>query len=497
MLDLYTPFQDEMRKLSLLPSLYELWRYHQGTTTSGILKLSGPPGFLQIEMYAWELDILSREVLLNAGSQGSNSLRTFPGIMRAVNHIRRINEGLSEREIHSGDDALRAMHPHVHQQIRWQHTRDEARIFRTFRIFGYPALERVFVDVTGVPVRALFFMGLAIRGALNKDLRFNANQEFTEFGIENEVRDAFFRLVSASDEAIRDQLRQVQKYDSRWAYTWNPLESKPFIFMTGDDPSHLWCPLPTMLFRRITEGLFYDLLKHPSYSKPYGDAFEAYVGEVLREIFLANKYIIAGEEPYKSKQGIRHGTDWIVSDATANIFIECKTKRMKHDAKTVGEGEVLEAELKDLAKAIAQLYANIDDALAGRSQWIPNDLPAYPFIITYEDWYLFTPQVVGSLKDLVVAQLRKKGLPVTLLDSMPYFITSISEFEVAAQAIAHIGIGRYCSKCSTTAYRHFRLSDCAHEEFPEENTHYRRLFGDSWAEMFPSIKHLLDLPPAT
>lgn len=494
MLDLYTPFQDETRKLSLLPSLYELWRFHQGIPTSGILKLSGPPGFLQIEVYAWELDILSREILLNAGEQGSNSLRTFPGIVRAINHIRRINQGLSEREIHSGDDALRAMHQHVHQQIRWQHTRDEARLIRTFKVFGYPDLERVFVEATGVPVRSLFFMGLAIRGALNKDLRFNANQDFTEFGIEDEVRDSFFRLVSTSNETIRDQLRQIQKYDSRWAYTWNPLESKPFIFIGGDDPSHLWCPLPTMLFRRITEGLFYDLLRHPSYSKPYGAAFEAYVGDVLHEIFLAPKYVVTGEEPYRGKQGIKHGTDWIVSDATSNIFIECKTKRMKHDAKTVAEGGVLESELVDLAKAIAQLYANIDDALAGRSQWTPNNRPVHPFVVTYEDWYLFTPQVVGSLKELVISQLKKKGLSVTLLDSMPYVVTSIAEFEVAAQAIAQIGIDRYCSTCSTSSYSHFQLSNCAHEKFGEHKVDYQRLFGDSWGKMFPSIKHLLDLP---
>lgn len=252
-----------------------------------------------------------------------------------------------------------------------------------------------------------------------------------------------------------------------------------------------------MLFRRITEGLFYDLLKHPSFSKPYGDAFEAYVGDVLHEVFPASKYMVMGEQPYKGRQGNKHGTDWIVSDTTANIFVECKTKRMKHDAKTVDEGEILESELEDLAKAVAQLYANIDDALAGRSHWIPNNLPVYPFVITYEDWYLFTPQVVESLHDLVIAQLQKKGLPATLPDSMPYLITSIAEFEVAAQAISHIGIDRYCSTCCSTMFRHFKLGDRAHEKFPDENVGYRRLFGNSWAEMFPSIKHLLDLPPET
>jgi hypothetical protein len=497
MLDLYAPFQVETRKLALLASLRHIWRYHQWTPTSGVSKLLGPAGTSPVELYAWELDILSREILLHASTHGEDSLGTFQGLVRFINHIRRINEGISRREIHSGEAAMRALHAQVHQQIRWQHTRDEARLFRTFRMFGYPDLERVFVEATGVPVRALFTLGLAIRGALNRDMRFNSAQDFTAFEVTNEVRDAFFRMVSADDRTVREQLRQFQKYDNRWAYTWNPLERTPLISITGVDRSVLWCPIPTMLFRRITEGLFYDIVKQPLYSNPYGKAFETYVGDVLHEIFKCKPFTVTAEEPYESKYGNRHGADWIVGAATANIFIECKTKRMSNDAKISGEGETLDSELDDLAKAVAQHYANIDDAVAGRSNWKPNNSPVYPFVVTYEDWYLFTPQVIESLDNRIQVQLQKRGLPLTFLESMPYFITSIAEFEVAAQAIAHIGIDRYCAKASTKGYRRFRLSSFAQEDFPAEHVNYRRLFGDSWTEIFPSFAHMLDLPPAT
>jgi hypothetical protein len=497
MRDLYKPLQDDAQKLALLPSLNQIWLHFRWMPDSGVSKIYGPTGTAPIEVYAWEFNVLSREILLHAEARGEDYLGSFQGFVRFVNHIRRINEGISSREIHSGTGALAALHSHVHQQIRWQFTRDEARLFRTYRIFTHPDLERIFIHATGVPIRALFLLGLAIRGALNHKMVFSSTQDFTAFDVSDDVRDAFFRLVSAEHEAVREQLRQSQKYDSRWAYTWNPLERTPLISVAGADRTMFWCPSPTMLFWRITEGLFYDIVRQPSYSQPYGDAFQKYVGDVLQEIFKGEPFSIVAEEPYESAYGNRHGADWIVSDASANIFIECKTKRLRHDAKLSGAGETLDSELDELAKAVAQLYRNIDDAVAGRSNWTPNNLPVHPFVVTYEDWYLFTPQVLQSLNDRIKLQLEKKQLPATLLESMPYFVTSIAEFEVAAQGIAHVGIQLYCSNASTKPNRNFRLSSFAQECFPTERVSYRRLFGDSWAEIFPSFAHLLDLPPAT
>ncbi|ARL09219.1 hypothetical protein BOC45_10565 [Burkholderia pseudomallei] len=161
---------------------------------------------------------------------------------------------------------------------------------------------------------------------------------------------------------------------------------------------------------------------------------------------------------------------------------------MKQDAKETSNGESLNKSLDELAEAVVQLYANIDDAIKGISKWVPNGLPVYPIVVTYEDWYLLTPQVVEKLNEYVRSRLEEKELPRALVETMPFFVTSINEFEMAAQDIAYLSIQRFCAAGIAKEYRHFQLSALAAAEFPTEARPRRRLLENSWAEIFPEMK---------
>jgi hypothetical protein len=161
---------------------------------------------------------------------------------------------------------------------------------------------------------------------------------------------------------------------------------------------------------------------------------------------------------------------------------------MKQDAKETPDGESLDKSLDELAEAIVQLYANIDDATKGISKWVPNGLPVYPIVVRYEDWYLLTPQVVEKLNEYVRSRLEKKELPKELVETMPFFVTSINEFEMAAQDIAYLSIQRFCAAGTAKEYRHFQLSALAAAEFPTEAKPHHRLLENSRAEIFPEMK---------
>jgi len=139
------------------------------------------------------------------------------------------------------------------------------------------------------------------------------------------------------------------------------------------------------------------------------------------------------------------------------------------------------------------LYENIDDATKGVSKWIPNGLPIYPFVITYEDWYLFTPQVFEHLNECVRRRLETVQLAKTLTETMPFFVTSIGEFEMAGQDIAHLGIDRFCTAAVITESRHFQLSALVQTAFPKETIVRRRLLENSWGEIFPKMQDWADM----
>lgn len=492
MYDLYKPFRNKLRRMALKPALEHIWRYQQEVDVSGVLKfrlqVSGPV----FEIYVWELHLLCREIVLHA-SGSEDTIATREGLCRMIDHIRRISTGISERTVKSSDDALRALHPLVHQQARWQFSRDEARLFRTYHIYNDEELAPIFKQATGLSVGELFFLAMAICGSAKRKVVTNASQDYSAFDVTQEARDTFFKMTGTTLANLRHQLERLRRDDEGWAFTWNAMESMPFISLDGDLTPALWCPLPDLLLRRVSEGLFYDLCKGEKelkvkFGNEYGRAFERYIGRVLREVFASPQFSIVGERPYTVGKDLKHGVDWIVSDATGNLFIECKTRRMMHGAKEISEGEALEKALDELAVAVVQLYENIDDATQGLSKWLPNGLPVYPIVVTYEDWYLLTPMVIDQLNERVRCRLEAAALPKTLVETMPFFIASIHQFEMAAQDMAYLGLARFCSAGATAAYRHFQLGLLADTEFPNEAKPHRRLLESSWNEIFPKMQ---------
>jgi hypothetical protein len=490
--DLYKPFRNELRKMDLQTALENIWRYQKLADLSALIKLPTGINGLVFEFYVWELHTLCREVLLHA-SGGENTISTPLGLIKMINHIRRINEGISKRTVNSGTDALNALHALAHQQARWQNSRDEARLFRAYHIYSDHELAPIFKQATGLSVRDVFLLAIAMAGSGTRQAGTNASQDYSEFGISQDARDKFFSMTGTTLTNIRQRLEELLRDDDGWEFTWNALEATPLVNVDNNKTPMFWCPLPQLLLRRITEGLFYDLVQGAKtlkikFGNGYGHAFERYVGRVIGEVLDAGKFSITSEQPYTAKKAVKHGVDWIVSDSTGNLFIECKARRMKQDAKETSDGESLDKSLDELAEAVVQLYANIHDATKGISNWVPNGLPVYPIVVTYEDWYLFTPQVVEKLNEYVRSRLEKKELPKELVETMPFFVTSINEFEMAAQDIAYLSIQRFCAAGITKEYRHFQLSTLAATEFSADVKPHRRLLENSWAEIFPEMK---------
>jgi hypothetical protein len=66
-----------------------------------------------LELYVWELHLLCREILLHA-DDSDDTLFSVDGLLELVNHVRRIDQGISERSVTSGESAMSALHPLIH-----------------------------------------------------------------------------------------------------------------------------------------------------------------------------------------------------------------------------------------------------------------------------------------------------------------------------------------------------------------------------------------------
>ncbi len=184
-----------------------------------------------------------------------------------------------------------------------------------------------------------------------------------------------------------------------------------------------------------------------------------------------------------------HGVDWIVSDATAHLFIETKAKRLTVNARTLSDTTALDKDLIAMAKAIAQHYRNISDATNGRTHWASDDLPIYPIILTLEDWFLFSPRIAEMLSGHVLHFLAEANIGADVLEKMPYTIASAQDFETAIQIIAQVGIEKVMGVKTEADRRMWSLSAVISDRFNDQLRNVsRQIFGDALKDFISDVK---------
>jgi hypothetical protein len=338
------------------------------------------------------------------------------------------------------------------------------------KIYGAGAVEALVFKEMGMTTQQFVRLGAAIAGNFTSKFGMSTATDYAVLGISREASAHFFRCISNDISTLRDQIAATQSYDEDWLYAWNPLERYPLIAFDAKTPDQVICPIPIYVLARTTTGLFFDIVKSKGFDNPYGNSFQKYIGDVLSVTCKPPQFKLRAEKEYRpTKARRKHGVDWILSDATGHLVVECKAKRLSLEAKTLGDDlESLEKDLKIMAHAITQNYRNIQDILSGLTNWNPDGLPLYPLIVTLEDWYLFNPRVRAMLDSHIRNQLRDAKVDETVLDKMPYTIASARELEAAAQIIAKVGVCTLMKQKTTSDRRQAALFPFLQTQFPTE-----------------------------
>jgi hypothetical protein len=441
----------------------------------------GWPDTLKDTTFPWDLELLARETILNSPTMGGDkSLGRWGDFARAINFIRDIDNEISRRS--GGEDILRQLHRIIHRQFPWQRPPTATSIMRYYKIFGGSELEPAVEKETGLPIRKFYQLAFALAGHFLKSAGVDMATDYSAIGVSKEESVAFFEKMSTTLPGLREQTRSLQSYDDGWLYAWNPLQARPLVAFDPSYPERAYCPIPMYMLRRASDGLFYDLVKTPGFDNAYGAAFQNYVGTVLRLILKPPKFEVVAETPYNLGKAYRkHGVDWTVMDETANLFVECKTKRLRQDAKFVLAGSGLADAMDALGSYVVQHYKNITDALAGKTAWLPNEKPSFAIIVTLEDWWIFMPPIVSMLDESVARHLAEAGIDRSILERVPFAIASIDELEIGSQIMAETGIQPFLGMKSDAEHRGWSMSPFYMAKFPEQAARaHRRLFADEF-----------------
>ncbi len=498
--DLYKPFRNKVVLLSYDEALYVIWAYSQYLQVNefripndievnkDFLKLNLP----QIWIAEWELELLAKEVILNgdAVAPRGHTLRSWKTLSALINQLKALENDIYG--LHGSSDNVRIELIRIaHRQFIWQGNRpNSTTTIRYFKIFDQPQINEICVDRLGLPVRDIYLCGIGFWGHFLSQPAINAPFSSSIERLSNEKVERFLSFTCRTISELKPLFKSEQQYDDTFAYAYNSLRAFPLIRMRFQGNDAIVCPLPTLLFWRITGGLYYELLGNQRFPQAWGDSFQAYVGQVIERTCPEKRLRLIAEQKYGTKKARKASVDWIVSDEDSAIFLECKAKRLSWNAKSaLGDLGPLEADIDDIASAVVQVYRTHGDYIAGQYPHFPfaPNRKVYPVITTLEDWYFFGDAMFDRLWDAVVTKLNTANIPRKGLNEMPYSVWSIAELEVAMQIINAVGTqaflnGKISDSDMTRWTWHGYMKHCFPEYFPP-----KKLFSDEYNDIFSGL----------
>lgn len=491
----YKPLRNLTEKLHLTKSLVDIWQLYQNierdiaipqefaALNNGIASLKGI-------VHPWELDILTREIILNAGSAERKNLLKKSDLAAAINIIRKLADNQSAQDLEK--TIFQEMHRIIQQQFPWQRN-STLSLCRYLCIYSDPDVEAILKKNTGISAFQFYFLGMALLAAFYRKPFYDPQQSFKEFGISDKQRNMFLNRITIDLKTLRQRTKDVQEYNENWSYTINPLLKTPLIMANINGKILLSCPIPSYLLKRFSEGLFFDIAEAADFSEPYGKAFEKYIGYVANILVDNTKLSIEKPETYFVKRQKKEGADWYIYDDSSALIIECKTKGLKLKARYEINESALNDEISILAKSIVQTYKNINDIKLNLTNWEHKGRNLYPITVTLADWFLFAPKNFETLENSVKEQLTLAKIPISIIQESPYTVMSAQEFETMIQIINKVGLEEFVKKKNDTPYKDWmtiptirfnyeeELNNCRYDYLNEKLDNFRQ----SFEEMLP------------
>lgn len=502
--EFYKPLRNYLRQFSSIDSLYVIRAYIL------YLQLKQPfPSDIQANRYflrnysttravfEWELDLLAREIILNASETAKKTLRQWADFSSAINKIKDLENNISGIRTHIGqDNILLEIHRIAHRQFPWQRKDSNHAILRYFKIFSTEKFAPILRNSIGMSASEFYTIGLAFLATFIDKFEIELPVTIKIPNVSQENVDRFVRLFSATFSEIKENTKTIQSYSAEYAYTFNPLRKYPLIKLKNRAVDTVISPIPTFLFKGFTEGLYYEICSKEGFSDAMGESFQNYVGEVLTTANIGKKYSVYNETQYDSSEKNKHSIDWILSDSSANLFIECKSKKLRLESKIkISDSISLNEDLEKMSGFIVQAYKTVIEALEGRyAHWKPNDNPCYVLVVTLEDWYLFGAELLGAINAAVESKLVIENIDPKIIKEIPYTVCSCADLEIAARIIDLRTIDEVMKKKTKGDRSEWHFYTQLITDFSAEARALRSpLFPADWKKIHPALSGKYDL----
>ncbi|QOZ25917.1 hypothetical protein [Bradyrhizobium sp. CCBAU 51753] len=292
-------------------------------------------------VYKWALETLVNELLITPkkAAPQHGPLRIldctkFETVATCVNILRELEDAEDGMTLQRFS-VLDVMHKIGHRQFEWQRGFfSYAQTYRALTVYGGKLATEHFKSTNELSLAEFFICGFAFYALYQEKPGLDAQVDLSEIGISSRTRDAALTLLSAPLPEIRKHASSIRQAIGRsTAYQQSILRKMPMVIVEGVVRRVVLAPLPTLIWQRMTAGLYYDLVGGgPRIWREIGDRFEAYCFELVRALLPNAKP--TGSFKYKLQKTFDSPDLFLhAPDGSAMVVGECKAKKMSIVAK--------------------------------------------------------------------------------------------------------------------------------------------------------------------
>ncbi|MFC4725963.1 hypothetical protein AB6B38_11540 [Glycocaulis abyssi] len=212
---------------------------------------------------------------------------------------------------------------------------------------------------------------------------------------------------------------------------------------------------PSLIIRRFTEGIYFDLASESDFGVALGAAFENYVIETIKTGGCKSWDVSPEISMVKKGVGTIHTSDAIINTESCSIFIECKFNRPTHVAKfDLSDENAVDGQIDKFAGFFAQGYKAAYRACRGDfGEIVLHKDNIFLIIVSPDEWHLVSQARVREFEGAVKSKIPEELWCEDFFRRLRPIRCSMASFEVLVQACAQLGSANVMSKISTPESR--------------------------------------------
>lgn len=388
--------------------------------------------------YKWYLEDLANELLTTpklkprAGPFWRLDCTRFESFSEAYNTIHDLEDAEDGLYL-DRRDVLQEMPRIGHRQFDWQQPAlNTPNFYRAAALFGQDACREYYQAEHGLAPADMILLGMGLWALFGDQPSFDpANIVVREVGLTPEIVRAGLPLLSGDISRVQVEAVRLRQGNGQVAYRPSVLRQTPCISIPVPGGRRTVAPLRELILRRVTTGLYYDLVGGPDAVRTeMGRLFEDYCVRLLAELFDGP---VSGSLAYRFRRNPIDTPDILVGPHDdLQLVVECKATRMTFDARFAQDrAEPMQRGIGELVKGVGQIWRLKSHARRGLVPLTmsPN---CTGLILTFDPWLRASHGQSEEVLERAREWCAQADPDVGEEDYCPIAFTHVEDFEAMA-----------------------------------------------------------------